>query len=119
VSKAPPTNSEERTHLGLLILRIVLTIDIARRGLIRDPQRRIAYLRREMVLEVEETCMVEVASFGAGLADGCRFEAHAGAGVPAEGGEGTRAGPSFSSKFLLGLVEWRRLVADGMAGRKW
>jgi hypothetical protein len=100
-----PTNSQKRTHLGLLVLRIVLTIDIARRRLIRDSQRRIAYLRRQMVFEVEETRLADVACLGAGLADDGRFETHAGARVPAEDGEGTGAGSAFASEFLLGLVE--------------
>jgi hypothetical protein len=92
-----------RTHLGLLVLRIVLTVDIARRGFIRDPQRRIAHLRRQVVLEIEETGLTDVTGFGAGLADDCRFETHAGAGVPAEDGEGMCAGPAFASEFLFGL----------------
>jgi hypothetical protein len=98
-----PTNSEEHTHLGLLILRIVLTIDIAHWGLIRDPQRRIAHLRRQVVLEVEETGLTDVTGFGAGLADDCRFETHARTGVPVEDSEGTCAGPAFTSEFLFGL----------------
>jgi hypothetical protein len=105
-----PTDSEERTHLSLLVLRIILAIDIACQGLIRDPQRRIAHLRREMILEVEETGLADVAGLGTGLADDCRFEAHAGTRVPAEDGEGTCAGSAFASEFLFRLVEWRRLA---------
>jgi hypothetical protein len=99
-----PNQRPERTHLGLLVLRIVLPIDIARRRLIRDSQRRIAYLRRQMVLEVEETRLADVAGLCAGLADDGRFETHAGARVPAEDGEGTGAGSAFASEFLFGLV---------------
>jgi hypothetical protein len=95
--------SNQRTHLGLLILRIILAIDIARRRLIRDSQRRIAHLRWQMVFEVEETSLADVTSLCAGLADDCRFETHAGARVPAENSEGTCAGPTFASEFLLRL----------------
>jgi hypothetical protein len=95
--------SNQRTHLGLLILRIILAIDIARRRLIRDSQRRIAHLRWQMVFEVEETSLADVTSLCAGLADDCRFETHAGARVPAENSEGTCAGPAFASEFLLRL----------------
>jgi hypothetical protein len=58
-----------------------------------------------MVLEVEETGLADVAGFSAGLADDCRFETHAGTGVPAEDGEGTCAGPAFAPEFLFRLSE--------------
>jgi hypothetical protein len=49
------------THLGLLVLRIVLPVDVARRRLVRDAERGIADLRREVVFEVEETGLAYVA----------------------------------------------------------
>ena len=100
------------THLGLLVLRIVLAIDIARRRLIRDAQRRISYLRREMVLEVEETRLADVARLGAGLADDRRFETHARAWVPPEDGEGSCARPAFTSEFLLRLCVCVRFLVQ-------
>ena len=92
-----------RANLGLLILCIVLSVDIARRSLIRYAKRGIAHLRREVVFEVEETRLAHVTRLGACLAYDRRLESHAGAGVPAEDGEGTRAGPAFASELLLGL----------------
>lgn len=38
-----------RTHLGLLVLRVVLPIDVARRRLVRHAERGVADLRREVV----------------------------------------------------------------------
>jgi hypothetical protein len=88
-------------HLGLLILRIILPIDLARRGLVRHAKRGIADLRWEVVFEVEETRLTYVARLCAGLADHCRFEAHACARVPAEDSERTCAGSAFTSKLLF------------------
>jgi hypothetical protein len=64
-------------HLGLLILRVVFTVDLARRCLVRHAKRGIADLRWKVVFEVEETRLAYVARLCAGLADHCRFEAHA------------------------------------------
>jgi hypothetical protein len=89
------------THLGLLILRVVLPVDVARGRLVRDAERGVADLRREVVLEVEEARLAHVACLGAGLADHRRLEAHACARVPAEDGEGARARSAFSPKLLL------------------
>ena len=88
-------------HLGLLILRVVLPIDLARRCLVRHAERGIADLRRKVVFEVEETRLAHVARLCAGLADHRRFEAHACARVPAEDSERTCAGSAFSSELLL------------------
>ena len=92
-------------YLGLLVLRIVLAVDIARRRLIRDAERGVAHLRREVVLEVEEARLADVARLGAGLADDGRLEAHPRAWVPTEDGERARARPAFPSELLLGLFE--------------
>lgn len=69
--------TRRRTHLGLLILCVVLPIDLARRCLVRRAKRGIADLRWEVVFEVEETRLAHVARLCAGLADHRRFEAHA------------------------------------------
>ena len=90
-------------HLGLLILRIVLSVDIARRRLIRYAKRGIAHLRWKVIFEVEETRLAHVTRLGACLAYDRRLESHTGAGVPAEDCERTRAGPAFASELLLGL----------------
>ncbi len=78
------------TYLGLLILRVVLPVDVARGRLVRGAERGVADLRREVVLEVEEARLAHVACLGAGLADHRRLEAHACARVPAEDREGAR-----------------------------
>jgi hypothetical protein len=56
-----------------------------------------------MVLEVEETGLADVASFGAGLAHECHFETHAGARVVAEDGEGTWR----RSRICVRILAWR------------
>ena len=89
------------THRGLLILRVVLPVDVARGRLVRDAERGVADLRREVVLEVEEARLAHVACLGAGLADHRRLEAHACARVPAEDREGARARSAFPPKLLL------------------
>lgn len=89
------------THLGFLILRVVLPVDVARGGLVRDAERGVADLRREVVLEVEEARLAHVARLCAGLADDRRLEAHARARVPAEHGERPGARSAFPSKLLL------------------
>jgi len=89
------------THLGFLILRVVLPVDVARGGLVRDAERGVADLRREVVLEVEEARLAHVARLCAGLADDRRLEAHARARVPAEHGEWPGARSAFPSKLLL------------------
>jgi hypothetical protein len=97
--------------LGLLVLRIVLPIDVARRRLVRGAERGIADLRREVVFEVEEAGLAHVARFGTRLADDRRLVAHARARVPAEDGEGACARSAFASKLLLRLFtspRWRR-----------
>jgi hypothetical protein len=88
-------------HLRLLILRVVLPIDLARRCLVRHAERGIADLRWKVVFEVEETRLAYVARLCAGLADHRRFEAHACARVPAEDSERTCAGSAFSPELLL------------------
>lgn len=89
------------THLGFLVLRVVLSVDIARGGLVRDTERGVTDLRREVVLEVEEARLTHVARLCAGLADDRRLVAHARARVPAEHGEWPRARSALSSKLLL------------------
>ena len=84
-----------------MILCVVLPIDFARRRLVGDAERGVADLRREVVLEVEEARLAHVARLCAGLADHRRLEAHARARVPAEDGEGPRAGSAFPAKLLL------------------
>ena len=89
------------THLGFLVLRVVLSVDVARGGLVRNTERGVTDLRREVVLEVEEARLAHVARLCAGLADDCRLVAHARARVPAEHGEWPRARSALSSKLLL------------------
>lgn len=96
-------------HLGILVLRIVLAVDVAGRRLVRDAERGVADLRREVVLEVEEARLAYVARLGAGLADHGRLEAHACAWVPAEDGERARARPAFPSELLLGLFSIKKV----------
>ena len=103
--------SKREAHLGLLVLRIVLTVDIAGRRLVCDAERSIAHLRREVVLEVEEARLADVPRLGASLADDSCLEAHACAGVPAEDGKRTRARPAFTTELLLGL--WRTAMRRG------
>jgi hypothetical protein len=64
-----------------------------------------------VVLEVEETGLAHVACLGACLAYDRRLESHASAGVPAEDGEGTRAGTTFASELLLGLSKKKKVSA--------
>jgi hypothetical protein len=101
----PGCAREGKTHLGLLILRIVLPIDVARRYLVRSAERghrrSVVDLHWEVVFEVEEARLAYVARLCAGLADHCRLVAHARARVPAKDGERTCAGSTFSSKLLL------------------
>lgn len=94
-------NALTPTYLCLLILRIILPIDLARRSLVRRAKRGIPDLRWEVVFEIEETRLAYVARLCAGLTDNRRFESHACARVPAEDGEWTSAGPAFTSKFLF------------------
>ena len=89
------------TYFGFLILRVVLSVDVARGGLVRDPERGVTDLRREVVLEVEEARLAHVARLCASLADDRRLVAHARARVPAEHGEWPRARSALSSKLLL------------------
>ena len=89
------------TYLGFLVLRVVLPVDVARGGLVRDAERGVTDLRREVVLEVEETRLADVARLCASLADDRRLVAHARARVPAEHGEWPRARSAFPSKLLL------------------
>jgi hypothetical protein len=103
--KTRPTDGGGRgvAYLGILVLRIVLSVDIARRRLVRDAQRGIAHLRWEVVLEVEEARLADVTRLGAGLADYGSLETHTCAWVPAEDGERPRTRPAFPSELLLGL----------------
>ena len=48
-------------YLGLLVLRIVLSVDMAGWRLVRDAQRGVVHLHRLVVLEVKETCLTDVA----------------------------------------------------------
>jgi hypothetical protein len=89
------------THLGLLILGIVLPVDVARGRLIRDAERGVTDLGREVVLEVEEARLAYVARLCAGLAHHGRFETHAGTRIPTEDGERAGARPAFASEFLF------------------
>ena len=93
--------TRQPAHLGLLILRVVLPIDLARRCLVRRAERGIADLSWEVVFEVEETCLANVARLCAGLADHCRFEAHACTRIPAEDSERTCTGSAFTAELLL------------------
>ena len=104
------------THLGLLILGVVLPVDVARRRFVRDAERGVADLRREVVLEVKEARLAHVARLCAGLADHRRLETHARTGVPAEDGEGARARPAFSSKLLFRLL-YQQKINKGMGIR--
>ena len=81
------------THLTLHILGIVLAIDVAARRIVLDRQRRVAHLRRQAVLQIQEARLTHVLYLRAGLADDCRFEsgARGRAGVPAEDGERSSA----------------------------
>lgn len=95
--------NKERTHLPLHILRIILPINLARRRLILQLQRRIPDLRRQPILQVQETRLADVLNLGTGLADDGGLVAHACSGVPAEDGEGTGAGATGAAVFLFGL----------------
>lgn len=90
-------------HLGLHILRIVLTVDVGCRCFIFVAQSSVTDLSGETVFEIEETSLADVFDFGAGLADDGCFESGALAGVPAEHGEGTCAGATGATIFLFGL----------------
>ena len=89
------------TYLGFLILRVVLPVDVAGRGLVRDTECGVTDLCREVVLEIEEARLTHVARLCASLADDRRLEAHARARVPAEHGEWPGARSAFPSKLLL------------------
>jgi len=101
ISKYVNLYAQTLAHFGLLILRVVLPIDLARRCLVRHAERGIADLRWKVVFEVEKTRLAYVARLCAGLTDHRRFKAHACARVPAEDSERTCAGSALTSELLL------------------
>jgi len=105
VNRCPtkPRRKEEETkrYLGLLVLRVVLPVDVARRRLVRDAEGGVPDLRWEVILEVEEAGLAHVARLCAGLTDHRRLEAHARAWVPAEDGERAGTGSTLPSELLL------------------
>ena len=79
------------------------------------------YLDRQAVLQIQEAGLADILQLGAGLTDLGLFEAHLGAGTPAEDGEGTRANLALLAVLLLGhaqvgVVTQAGLAQDGKVG---
>ena len=83
--------SRVKAYLSFHVLRIVFSIDITGRRFILQCERRVAHLRGQPVLQVQQTCLTYVLDLGACLTDDGGLEPHAGARIPAKHGEGTGA----------------------------
>lgn len=94
-------NKGRETHLPLHILRIILPINLARRRLILQLQRRIPNLRGQPILQIQETRLADILNLCASLADDGSLVTHACARVPAEDGEGASTGATRAAIFLF------------------
>jgi hypothetical protein len=95
--------TEQETNLALHVLRIILSIHVARRRLVLQRQRRIPHLRRQPILQVQQTSLAHVLDLCARLAYHGRLKPHPIAWIPPEHRERSCACSAFSSEFLLGL----------------
>lgn len=84
--------------------RLLTLINIARRRLVLPPQRRIAHLHRQTVLEIQQTRLARPLDLCAGRADLRLLEPPAVSWVPLEDGEGAVADLAFLAELLAGLV---------------
>ena len=91
------------TYFALQVLRVVLPVDLARRGLILDAERRVSHLRGQPVLEVEQTRLAHVLDLRARLANNRGFEAHARSRIPTEDRERSCTSPTGTAVLLLRL----------------
>ena len=98
-----PASQQDATYLALHVLRIVLPVDVTCWSLTLHSKCRVAHLCRQSILQIQEARLANVLDLCACLADDGCFEAHAGARVPAEDGERTRACATRPTELLLRL----------------
>ena len=84
---------------------IVLAVDTTGWCLVHNAKCSIVHLHQEVVLEVKETCLTDIACPDMGLADHSCLEVHACTRVPVEKGEQMCTCPAFMSEFLLQLFK--------------